>query len=220
MRSSPISRTEGSPSTTTRFSFGPAHRFVHSPATVPSPCWWRKPCAVRAVRLLSGAGVPPTFFDIRWPARCSGKELRCRRSQACFDTASIATTEIYAKVDVVALGEIAQPWPEGDLMLTQAVESYLGVRRAMGFALHSEGSLLQSFANYPDAAGKTSHICNETAIQWAGVARLATTRARRLGHVIRFARYLRAEDQRHEIPPTIFSGCEKGPRLRALHLLC
>lgn len=95
-------------------------------------------------------------------------------------------------------------------MLTQAVESYLGVRRAMGFALHSEGSLLQSFANYSDAAGK-SHICNETAIQWAGVARLATTRARRLGQVSRFARYLRAEDQRHEIPPTIF-GCEKGPR--------
>ena len=95
-------------------------------------------------------------------------------------------------------------------MLTQAVESYLGVRRAMGFALHSEGSLLQSFAHYSDAAGK-SHICNETAIQWAGVARLATTRARRLGQVIRLARYLRAEDQRHEIPPTIF-GCEKGPR--------
>lgn len=95
-------------------------------------------------------------------------------------------------------------------MLTQAVESYLGVRRAMGFALHSEGSLLQSFAKYSDAAGK-SHVCNETAIQWAGVARSATTRARRLGQVIRFARYLRAEDQRHEIPPAVF-GCEKGPR--------
>lgn len=49
-------------------------------------------------------------------------------------------------------------------MLTQAVESYLKVRRAMGFALHSEGSLLRSFAMYSDTAGK-SHICTETAIQ-------------------------------------------------------
>jgi integrase len=95
-------------------------------------------------------------------------------------------------------------------MLTQAVESYLEVRRAMGFALHSEGSLLQTFAKYSDVAGK-SYICTETAIQWAGVAQSVTTRARRLGQVIRLARYLRAEDQRHEIPPAVF-GCEKGPR--------
>ena len=95
-------------------------------------------------------------------------------------------------------------------MLTQAVESYLSVRRTMGFALHSEGTLLQSFAKHSDAAGK-SHICTETAIQWAGVAGTVHTRARRLGQVIRLARYLRAEDQRHEIPPAVF-GCEKGPR--------
>jgi integrase len=90
------------------------------------------------------------------------------------------------------------------------VESYLEVRRAMGFALHSEGNLLQSFAKYSDAAGK-SHIRTETAIQWASVARSVTTRARRLGQVIRLARYLRAEDDRHEIPPAVF-GSEKGPR--------
>ena len=95
-------------------------------------------------------------------------------------------------------------------MLTQAVESYLEVRRAMGFALHSEGSLLQSFAKYSDGAGQ-SHICAETAIQWAGMARSITTRARRLGQVIRLAQYLRAEDQRHQVPPAVF-GCEKGPR--------
>ena len=95
-------------------------------------------------------------------------------------------------------------------MLTQAVESYLVVRRAMGFALHSEGSLLQSFAKYSASAGK-SHICTETAIQWAGLARSVTTRARRLGQVIRLARYLQAEDQRHELPPAVF-GSEKGPR--------
>lgn len=95
-------------------------------------------------------------------------------------------------------------------MLTQALESYLEVRRAMGFALHSEGTLLQSFAKYSNTAGK-SHICMETAIQWAGLAQSVTTRARRLGQVIRLARYLRAEDQSHEVPPAVF-GCEKGPR--------
>ena len=95
-------------------------------------------------------------------------------------------------------------------MLTQAVESYLELRRAMGFALHSEGNLLQSFAKYSDTAGK-SHICTETAIQWAGLARSVTTRARRLGQVIRLARYLRAEDQRHELPSPVYGG-EKSPR--------
>jgi integrase len=95
-------------------------------------------------------------------------------------------------------------------MLIESVESYLAVRRAMGFALHSEGTLLQSFAVFSEAAGK-DHVHTETAIAWAGAARSTTTRARRLGQVIRFARYIRAEDQRHEIPPAVF-GCEKKSR--------
>jgi integrase/recombinase XerD len=104
----------------------------------------------------------------------------------------------------------------GEIMLTQAVESYLAVRRAMGFALHSEGSLLQSLAEFSDAAGK-GHVCTETAIEWAGSARSPTTRARRLGQVIRFARYIRAEDQRHEMPPTVF-GSETPAAPCPLHL--
>ncbi len=95
-------------------------------------------------------------------------------------------------------------------MLTHAVESYLELRRAMGFALHSEGSLLLSFAKYSDAAGK-SQICAETAIRWAGSARSVTTRARRLGQVIRLAKSLRAEDECHELPPPVYGG-EKNPR--------
>ena len=39
-------------------------------------------------------------------------------------------------------------------MLTQAVESYIAMRRATGYAFRSEGSLLQSFAGFSDAAGK------------------------------------------------------------------
>ncbi len=95
-------------------------------------------------------------------------------------------------------------------MLTQAVESYVAMRRATGFAFLSEGSLLQSFAAFSDAAGKP-YVSADTAIEWAGSAPSLCQRARRLGQVIRFARYIRAEDARHEIPPTVF-GSESRPR--------
>lgn len=95
-------------------------------------------------------------------------------------------------------------------MLTQAVESYLALRRATGFAFRSEGSLLESFAAFSEAAGK-HYVCSETAIQWAGSAPSVPQRARRLGQVIRFARHIRAEDTQHEIPPPVF-GSEKRPR--------
>ena len=95
-------------------------------------------------------------------------------------------------------------------MLTPAVESYIAVRRATGFAFRSEGSLLQSFTAFSDAAGK-QYVNSETAIEWAGSAPSLSQRARRLGQVIRFARYIRAEDQHHEIPPAVF-GSENRPR--------
>ena len=47
-------------------------------------------------------------------------------------------------------------------MLIQAVESYIAVRRATGFAFRSEGSLLKSFAAFSEAAGK-HYVCSETA---------------------------------------------------------
>ena len=95
-------------------------------------------------------------------------------------------------------------------MLTQSVESYIAVRRATGFAFRSEGSLLQNFAAFSDAAGQ-HYVSAETAIEWAGSATSLCQRARRLGQVIRFARYIRAEDAHHEIPPTVF-GSESRPR--------
>jgi integrase/recombinase XerD len=97
-------------------------------------------------------------------------------------------------------------------MLKQTVQSYLEVRRACGFKLKSQGDLLRSFAAYSDARGK-SHVCADTAIEWAGLARLAPRRARRLGEVIRFARYARAEDTRHEVPPTVFGSDQRIRRI-------
>jgi len=95
-------------------------------------------------------------------------------------------------------------------MLTQAVDSYLALRRAAGFALRSEGTLLRSFAAF--SAGRSeSYVRAAVAIEWAGSAHSPFQRARRLGIVIRCARHLHAEDQSHEIPPQIF-GSEKPPR--------
>jgi len=95
-------------------------------------------------------------------------------------------------------------------MLTHAVESYLSVRRAAGYKLKSEGDLLRSFAKYSEAAG-ILRVSSEKAIEWAALAHSTETRARRLGQVIRFARYIRVEDQQHELPPPVF-GRERRTR--------
>jgi integrase len=95
-------------------------------------------------------------------------------------------------------------------MLAHAVESYLALRRAFGFALRSAGFHLKSFATFSEARGQY-YVSSDIAIEWAGLAQSVSQRARRLGTVIRFARYLRTEDQRHEMPPAIF-GVERPPR--------
>jgi integrase/recombinase XerD len=95
-------------------------------------------------------------------------------------------------------------------MLTQLVESYLAVRRACGFQLKSESNYLRTFAIYSEERGK-HHVCSDVAIEWARLSKSVQQRARRLGQVIQFARYLRAEDQCHELPPPFF-GSQKRPR--------
>lgn len=95
-------------------------------------------------------------------------------------------------------------------MLTRAVETYLAVRRAAGFALSCEGSLLKGFAAFSKAR-KQHYVSTGIAIEWAGLAPSVPQSARRLGMVIRLARYLRAEDAHHDVPPAVF-GAEKASR--------
>lgn len=95
-------------------------------------------------------------------------------------------------------------------MLAQAVQSYLSVRRAAGFALHGVEYHLKSFAAYSNAAGQ-SYVAAETAIEWARQVPSVHQRARRLADIARFARYMQAEDPRHEVPPAVF-GRERRPR--------
>jgi integrase/recombinase XerD len=98
----------------------------------------------------------------------------------------------------------------GAVMLTRAVETYLSVRRATGFALVTQGRRLRSFAAYSEAKGQ-HYVTNQTAIEWARQTPSLEVRARRLGDVTRLARYLRAEDAHHEIPIPVF-GSERHTR--------
>ena len=90
-------------------------------------------------------------------------------------------------------------------MLSDSVRSYLSLRRGLGYRLKEVGLHLTSFAAYSDQRGH-HHIRAQAVIDWAGEVPSLVQRARRLGDVARFARYLKAEDARHEIPPRIFGS--------------
>lgn len=96
-------------------------------------------------------------------------------------------------------------------MLMQAVDTYLAVRRAVGFALdHTEG-YLRHFARFATARGDT-HIVARTAVAWASIAPSEAQRHNRLHTVRRLARFMAAEDPRHELPPAdLFCGRRQRP---------
>jgi integrase/recombinase XerD len=96
-------------------------------------------------------------------------------------------------------------------MIDRIVESYLQIRRATGFGLKLVEPLLRSFARF---AGQRHEACivAKTAIEWARQTPSPLERDRRLKTVIRFARYARAENERHEIPPDGVFGKQRQRR--------
>lgn len=90
-------------------------------------------------------------------------------------------------------------------MLTRAIDSYLAVRRAAGFALAADAGLLRNFARFATDRSE-SHVRRQTAIEWATQAPSPYQRERRLGMVRRFVSHVRAEDPAHEpIPRHVFA---------------
>lgn len=84
-------------------------------------------------------------------------------------------------------------------MLKLLVTEYLDTRRALGFELYDPERVLYAFAEYATARGE-AHVRAATAIEWAGSANTAGQRSRRLHAIALFARHVRAEDVRHEVP--------------------
>jgi len=93
-----------------------------------------------------------------------------------------------------------------------ALEDYLAVRRHLGFVLKRDGQLLPQFVDYLEAAG-TGRVTISAALSWAMAPQDAHPAwwASRLNIVRGFARYLRALDPSHEVPPT---GMLRGSRPR------
>jgi len=85
-------------------------------------------------------------------------------------------------------------------MLNDCMNAYLSLRRAAGFKLHTVEKYLQSYVNFATSQGDT-HVVSKTVVDWATKARSDDSRARRLQELVRFARFVRAEDPRHDIPP-------------------
>ena len=86
--------------------------------------------------------------------------------------------------------------------LAEHVQNYLRVRRALGFKLLGEETLLREFVAFADAAGQDT-VTTKPALEWARrpVSGSPNYLSRRLRAVRGFARYLHALDPTCEVPP-------------------
>ena len=79
--------------------------------------------------------------------------------------------------------------------MLNAIETYLALRRATGFAMSTAECLLKSFAAFAAERGQT-HVVSQTAIDWAALGPTVAQRDARLRAVCRFVRHVQVEDAR------------------------
>ena len=85
-------------------------------------------------------------------------------------------------------------------MLSAAVDCYLASRRATGFQLEDTGYILRDFVVFASSRADT-HVRSRTVVDWIRSSNSSPLgKYVRLRTVILLARYLHAEDERHQIP--------------------
>ncbi len=101
----------------------------------------------------------------------------------------------------------------GGAMLSAAVDAYLAARRAAGFQLSDHEGILRDFARFASAKGD-AFVRARTVLEWVRARDgNALRRCVRLRTVVHLARFLQAEDERHEVPPQDAFGRQR-PRRR------
>ncbi|MBN4059065.1 tyrosine-type recombinase/integrase [Endomicrobium sp. AH-315-J14] len=97
-------------------------------------------------------------------------------------------------------------------MLTTAVNAYLAARRVVGFQLRDTEAILRNYASFAGHKGDV-YVRTRTVLEWIRVRNSSPLRnCIRLRTVVRFARYLHAEDERHEVPPEDVCGRHRPQR--------
>lgn len=97
-------------------------------------------------------------------------------------------------------------------MMREEIDTYLAVRRSVGFDLGIHEWMLHDFERFATARGDV-HVCQQTAIEWASLAPSSGQQERRLGFVRGFARHAVAENPANEIPPPrVFRKVRPKPR--------
>ena len=97
-------------------------------------------------------------------------------------------------------------------MITEAIDSYLSLRRAQGFVFRVQEKLIRSFARFASECGD-GHVRTPRVIEWASEPLSLCSRDHRLRIVTAFARHLQLEDPRHEVPPPNVFGFRKTRRI-------
>ena len=100
--------------------------------------------------------------------------------------------------------------------MRQAIDAYLALRRTSGFELKNDDYLLHSYARFAAAHGE-SRVRTATAVAWAARSTSVVQRDVRLKCVCRFARFVRLEDDKHELPPVGHFACQQTRRLPYLY---
>ena len=95
--------------------------------------------------------------------------------------------------------------------MLNAIQTYLALRRATGFAMSNAEYLLKSFAVFAAERGQT-HVQTQTAIDWASLGPTVAQRDARLRAVCRFVHHVQVEDANHEQPPANHFGARKRRR--------
>jgi integrase len=96
-------------------------------------------------------------------------------------------------------------------MLSEAVNRHIELYRGMGFKYRVQAYMLHSFVEFAQSRSE-QFIQTDTVLEWAASASSLRQRHDRLLTVRRLACALRAEDERHQVPPADVFG--RAPRRR------